>query len=168
MKRRNVRFCGAGALLRKRRHAETSCSKALHQAVRRIQARFEWAVHLGGELESPSFPPGFPPPCPNGLPSSDMGMLLSPLLRVQRLRRVQARSIRLFVVLGDAPNKLYVSRGVRIPPSNPGTPQHACILRGAPFGLSSPVSYLGAVLASCGTDFTSLLTILISHQHNQA
>ena len=34
MKHRNVRFCGAGALLRKRRHAETSCSKTLHQAVR--------------------------------------------------------------------------------------------------------------------------------------
>ena len=45
-----------------------------------------------------------------------------------------------FVVFGDAPNMLFVSGVILISPSNPGTPQNVCILRGAPFGLSSPVS----------------------------
>ena len=44
-----------------------------------------------------------------------------------------------FVVLKHAPNRLFVSGVILISPSNPGTPQNACILWGAPFGLSSPV-----------------------------
>ena len=43
-------------------------------------------------------------------------------------------------VLEDAPNRLFASGVILISPSNPGTPQNACILRGAPFGLSSPVT----------------------------
>ena len=42
-------------------------------------------------------------------------------------------------MLKDALHRLFVSRVILISPSNPGTPQNACILRGAPFGLSSPV-----------------------------
>ena len=50
----------------------------------------------------------FLPRVRDGLPSSDMGVLLSPLLRVQGVRRVQARSVKLFVVFKDASNKLFV------------------------------------------------------------
>ena len=44
------------------------------------------------------------------LPSSDMEVRLSPLLRVQRLRRTQRHSLYLFVVSKHAPNRLFVSR----------------------------------------------------------
>ena len=44
----------------------------------------------------------------NKLPSTDIEVLLSPLLRVQGVRRVQARSVKLFVVFKDALNKLFV------------------------------------------------------------
>ena len=55
----------------------------------------------------------------NKLPSSDMEVLLSPLLRVQGFRRVQARYIKLFVVFKDASNKLFVSGVILISPSFP-------------------------------------------------
>ena len=79
----------------------------------------------------------------NRLPSSDMGVLLSPLLRVragassypstlcQAIRRAQGRS-----------TKLSVSGRVRIPP-----PSLRAFL---------PRVRKSAVLASCGTDLTSL------------
>ena len=65
----------------------------------------------------------------------------------ERLRmsacRAQRHSLKLFVVFKYATNRLFVSRVILISPSNPGTPQNACILRGAPFGLSSPVFEMG-------------------------
>ena len=60
----------------------------------------------------------------NKLPSSDIEVLLSPLLRVR-------------AGVSSCSKMLYPA--ILISPSNPGTPQNACILRGAPFGLSSPV-----------------------------
>ncbi len=63
------------------------------------------------------------------------------------------RSIELYVVFKHASNELFVSRVILISPSNPGTPQNACILRGAPFGLSSPVSERASLLLKCGTFF---------------
>ena len=44
----------------------------------------------------------------NKLPSSDMGVR-DPLLRVQRVRRAQRHSLKLFVVFKYAPNRLFVS-----------------------------------------------------------
>ena len=48
-----------------------------------------------------------------------MGVLFSPLLRVQGVRRVQARSVKLFVVFEHAPNMLFVSEVILISPSFP-------------------------------------------------
>ena len=76
----------------------------------------------------------------NKLPSTDIEVLLSPLLRVQGVRRVQARSVKLFVVFKHAPNRLFVSGVILISPL-------------LPFGLSSPVSERASLLLKCGTYF---------------
>ena len=72
----------------------------------RAQRHYEWTVRLDGarsECASCSKKE-------NKLPSSDMGVLFNPLLRVQRLRRAQRHSLKLFVVFKYAPNRLFVSR----------------------------------------------------------
>ena len=53
---------------------------------------------------------------------------------------------------------LFVSRVILISPSNPGTPQNACILRGAPFGLSSPVASQHALGLRGGVTFAAYLS----------
>ena len=65
----------------------------------------------------------------NKLPSSDMGVLFSPLLRVQWLRRVQARSIRLFIVFKHASNRLLVSGVSKNSPSFPSGFPPPCPIR---------------------------------------
>ena len=65
---------------------------------------------------------------------------------LKRLLRVIVHgqhSLGVFGVLMHATNRLLVSGVILSSPSNPGTPQNACILRGAPFGLSSPVIEMG-------------------------
>ena len=62
------------------------------------------------------------------------------------------------VGLKDTPNKLFISRVILISPSDPGTPQNARILRGAPFGLSSPRDVTARVRLRGGVNFAAHLS----------
>ena len=87
-----------------------------------------------------------------------MGELFSPLLRVQRLRRAQRHSLKLFVVFKYATNRLFVSRVSQNSPLQPGDPTKCMHFAGSPIRAFLPRDVTARARLRGGVNFAAYLS----------